>query len=325
MKKKFLILTEASKKIGYGHLSRCIFLSEKLKKNGDITFTSKFNIKEYLPKEFKFFDLSESKNFRVFDCLIIDLRFIDKKYSKIIKKFKIQKKILIYEKKIKSLFPSLTIIPYQLNLRLKDKKIIYGKNALILNPQIARIVKKKRKMINQKTFNISICFGGSDPKNFTLKIVRILRLFKNSNIFLNIIVGNFYDLRNEKKLRQEIRLLKNIKIYRNPKNIYEIFYNSNFAIINSGNIKYELAALGTPFFMIANDRKSKIFCKIFKREFKFFSEKNFNFPKKVYLFLLINYILREDRILNHFASYNRRKIKLNSIDTVTKNINRIIK
>ena len=325
MNKNFLVLTEASKKIGYGHLSRCIFLSQKLKTKNNITFISKLNIKNYLPKNFNFLELKNLSKNNKFDNLIIDLKFINKKYLRLIKDLNIKNKILIYYQKNIKLNPKLTIIPYALKPPYPDqKKVIFGKDALFFSQKLLKIAKKKKNFKQTKNFKITICFGGSDPKDYTFKIIQTLTSFKFSNFFFNVIIGNLYDKKNEIKLNKKIKNFKNFKVFRNPKNIYKILNKSDFAIINSGNIKYELAALGVPFFLIANDKKSKIFCKFFSNEFKFFFNKNFNFPKKVYLYSLLNDIFKKNKTLINFAKFNKKKIDLNSIDNVVKRINNIV-
>ena len=72
----------------------------------------------------------------------------------------------------------------------------------------------------------------------------------NLNFNFKVIIGSLYNKENERRLRNITNNLSNYKIYKNPKNLYSIFKQSNFAIINSGNIKYEFVALGIPFFFI---------------------------------------------------------------------------
>lgn len=321
MKKKILFLTEASNKIGYGHLSRCLSLSEVLKSRYKFFFLSKYNIKEFISESFNTIKFQNCNQIK-FDCLIIDLKNINKTYLNQIKKLKIKKKIIISDKIFSKLNPSLSIIPYINKIKTNKKRnIISGLDAIILNKNLINIAKYKKKKINSK--NITICLGGSDPKNFTLRIIKDL-IKINLNLNFTVIIGSLYKEKNEKKLRNTVRRLKSFKIIKNPKNLYNIFQKSKFAIINSGNVKYEFVALGVPFLLFANDNKSKFFCKLFKNNFKFVKYKNFDFPKKYYLHKLLSNLVNNEKTFKYYAELNKKKLKLNSIDNVVKHINNTI-
>lgn len=324
MKKKILFLTEASNKIGNGHLSRCLALSEFLKVRYKIFFISKYNLKEILPKSFKTIDFN-SVRYDYFDAVIIDLKLIGKDYQKKINELKIKNKIIISDKLYEKLKPSLTIIPYLNNIKTnKKQKVTSGLDSLILSKKLISIAKKKRLKKNKfHQINITLCFGGSDPKNYTFKIVKdLIRL--NFNFNFNIIIGSLYNKENERRLRNITYSLSNYKIYKNPKNLYSIFKQSKFAIINSGNIKYEFVSLGIPFFLFANDFKSKFFCRIFKNYFKFFHYKNFNYPEKKYLNTLLCSLIKIEKKLNFYAKANKKRIDFKSTENVVKHINNTI-
>ena len=58
------------------------------------------------------------------------------------------------------------------------------------------------------------------------------------------------------------------------KTFVKLMKTSSLGIINSGNLKYEFAAIGKPFILISNDKNSVSFCKTFSDFFycKFFEE-----------------------------------------------------
>lgn len=326
MKKKILFLTEASNKVGNGHLSRCLALSDFLKLRYKIFFISKYKLKEFLPKSFKMINFISVRNY-YFDAVVIDLKQIDKDYQKKINELKIKNKIIISDKLHKKLKPSLTVIPYLNNINTnKKQKVISGLDSLILNKKLISIAKKKRLKKNKShQINITLCFGGSDPKNYTYKIVKdLVRLNLNLHFNFKIIIGSLYNKENERRLRNITYNLSNYRIYKNPKNLYSIFKQSKFAIINSGNIKYEFISLGIPFFLFANDFKSKFFCRIFKNYFKFFNYENFNYPEKKYLSTLLCGLLRIEKKLNFYAKSNKKKINFKSTENVVKHINNTI-
>ena len=86
MKKNLLFFTEASQEIGFGHLSRCLALSHKLKKYFNISFYSKNNISKNIPKLFKTVKFKEAQNKINFDCIIIDVKNLNKSNIQLINK-----------------------------------------------------------------------------------------------------------------------------------------------------------------------------------------------------------------------------------------------
>ena len=123
--------------------------------------------------------------------------------------------------------------PDEGEIKIRGQKVINGLDALILSKKLISLAKKKRSIKKKLNYSIiTICFGGSDPKNYTYKIVNdIIKLNLNLNIKFKIIIGSLYNKESEKKLKDLTYNFKNFEIYRNPKNLYKIF----FVVITSGS------------------------------------------------------------------------------------------
>lgn len=89
---------------------------------------------------------------------------------------------------------------------------------------------------------IFICFGGIDYKQHLIKILPFLKLLPSS-IEINIVLSNNV---NKKNICTE----KNMNLYYQPDNFYELLKGSDIAIISGGVIFQEAAYLGVPTFVV---------------------------------------------------------------------------
>jgi spore coat polysaccharide biosynthesis predicted glycosyltransferase SpsG/ribosomal protein S18 acetylase RimI-like enzyme len=89
---------------------------------------------------------------------------------------------------------------------------------------------------------IFICFGGIDYQEHLIKISPLLKLLPKS-YEINIVLSN----QGHKKY---IYSAKNIKLYYQPNNFYELLKDSNIAIISGGIIFQEALYLGIPTFVM---------------------------------------------------------------------------
>ena len=319
LKKNILILTEASHSVGLGHLKRCMFLSDKLSKFFNVYFFLKN--KSLLNDSYNHFSIKNLNDKINFSSLIIDLKNVNNKYLNLIDRIGIKNRIIISDKVIEAVKARLTIIPYIDKKNSQRKNIISGVNALIFDDNLKKLSSKKIDIDKNKS--VLICMGGSDPKNLTLKIVNNLMKLNLSQIKFKIILGPLFNRDNKIKIKKLLNSKKNFYLIDNPQNFYQIIQKCNFGIINSGNIKYELASLGVPFFLFANDKKSKVFCKYFSKHFKFFYSKDFAFPKKKSLNKVLDSVLKNSKFINNYRIYNKTKINLNSTDKLAERIARL--
>jgi CMP-N-acetylneuraminic acid synthetase/spore coat polysaccharide biosynthesis predicted glycosyltransferase SpsG len=107
------------------------------------------------------------------------------------------------------------------------------------------------KIIKKDVNNILITFGGTDENNLTEKILKIL-----SSDFLNIKIDVVLGIGYDKHETLEIfKNLKNITIFSDVKNISDFIYNADLIITASGRTVYEIASIGTPAIVIAQNER----------------------------------------------------------------------
>lgn len=100
-----------------------------------------------------------------------------------------------------------------------------------------------QKIITQNVENVLITFGGSDPNNFTEKIVDSI-LATNFSGRINIILGLGYKGTDELVAKYETN--PSIQIYGNVSNISEFMFKADVIFTSAGRTMYEICSLGVP-------------------------------------------------------------------------------
>jgi spore coat polysaccharide biosynthesis predicted glycosyltransferase SpsG len=271
---KIAFITEASTKIGYGHLYRSIALAQEfISKNLEIDFfcdgkTAIEIIKKYLPKT-NIYQTSElSLIIQEYNLLIIDVyksswstyewltQLSDLKTASIIdyafKEYSIPTDFIF---QIGFQEYSFKETSHQ-NENGKISKVYSGNDFFIFREEF----KKARTFeVRKDAKKILVSMGGSDPYKLT-ELVSESLVEIHKPLIITLILGAEI---NEKRLstinsvlsksEHEIRILQNIS------NIVKVMENNDLAIINGGNTRFELALIGLPFISISfNDKQNNI-------------------------------------------------------------------
>lgn len=99
------------------------------------------------------------------------------------------------------------------------------------------------KIISTGVNNVLITFGGTDPNNFTEKVLRAITStsFKGR---INIILGLGYH--DKKGLIDKIESNPAIQVYTNVSNISEYMFKADIIFTSAGRTMYEVCSLGVP-------------------------------------------------------------------------------
>lgn len=258
MKKNNLyIFTEGGDGIGFGHITRCSALYEKaLEQNLNPKFiVFGKNIEETLKqynheiREWKDIDylstLITKEDFVIVDSYLASIEI----YQKI---SNLSKKSLYIDDNMRLDYPSgIVVNPSlygdQLNYPLKkDIKYLLGKDYIILRKEFENI-EKKEKNKDKEIRKILITLGGTDIKNLTPKILKILKNI-NSEYQIRVVIGRSFDNINEILLEKtsNIELLYNLTAFQ----MLNEMKNSDLVISACGQTIYELLVAGTVFIPI---------------------------------------------------------------------------
>lgn len=133
------------------------------------------------------------------------------------------------------------IQPFNYGYNLKGKRVFKGLEYLILNKNINKF-KRERKKVER----ILVCLGGSDTYGVTIKVLKIL---KKKKIAAEIIIGPCF--KHFKELRVVIDA--NYPIISKKLSLVEEFYKYDLAITGGGMTPFEANASGLPCIIVANE------------------------------------------------------------------------
>ena len=262
---------KAGQKKGLGNLYRCRSLALELKKYKNIKIIISTEDKKLFNIAFKNLNFSWLSSQKIFkskknDIIILD---ITKYPLKLQKKLKNNCKSLVgiddwgkgpfvYDFLLR---PNPIKLPKPKMLQ-KNHKIYKGINYILLD---SKFNKKNIGKYNKEIKNVFICFGGSDPKRYTARIIKII-IKENflENIKFTIVVGSYFLKINQ--LKDLLTSKKNFQLLQNPKNMINLYKSCDVALISSGYLLYEACALGKPSLVLSQDKEQHNESKIFARK-----------------------------------------------------------
>jgi UDP-2,4-diacetamido-2,4,6-trideoxy-beta-L-altropyranose hydrolase len=255
---KILIRVDANNKIGLGHLVRCQALASMLKNEFEILFVCKEIpnqlFTEIINSGIQILKInSEIEVFKIlkeFKIVVVDNYNLDTNYQKKIKE--IGCKLVCIDDVHDKEFYADVIINHsdgvlQDDYKCKEyTKLYLGKRYALLRPPflLASLVKNRKVHTLNKCF---VCFGGSDFENYTLDTVKkLVKIDTISTIY--IVIGSEYLYLNTLKLFCETYIKQRIIIYRNLNSVelVNVIINSDFAIVPSSSILYEVLSVKIP-------------------------------------------------------------------------------
>lgn len=243
----------ASEKIGLGHFARCLLIYKLIKKQS-IFFTESQKLSQILTKKkirYNFVKRSQSLQSLFFNkkikILIIDLQYLNKNIKEFLKLNKKVFTVILADKHNKNKFANLNIFP---ETTKNKKKGVFSGEKYVLIPKLP----KKKKIT--KVENIMISMGGSDPRNITRKIVKLISDI-NTKVKLNIVLGKFYKSKNS-LIKILLKTSIKYKIYTNQKTLKNLMLKNDLLITNSGITKYEAFAMKLPSVIVSNSLDSNL-------------------------------------------------------------------
>ena len=247
-KKRIAIIVNAYNEIGTGHIYRCLSIASKLVFHEVLFFLSEehelgINIVNNNNYPFKLYD-GKDELLKLIDnyhpqLVINDFLDTDQKYMTTLK----NKGYFVVNfedmgpgaKEANLVFNAL----YE-GTDLNNENMYYGYKYYILKDEFYF---QPKKIITKEVNNILITFGGTDPNNFTEKVLDSI-LSTNYKGKINVILGLGYKKFEEIITKYESYPL--IQIYRNVSNISEFMFKADLIFTSAGRTMYEVCSLGIP-------------------------------------------------------------------------------
>lgn len=253
MKSKVYIRADGNQTIGLGHLVRCSALAYMLKADFEITFICREIPDTFLTEledcgfscakienEDEFFDQIKDNIF-----VVLDGYNFDTAYQKRIKA-KGAKLVCIDDLHDKEFYADL-IINHAPGVRSNDymaqpyTQFALGPKYALLRPVFLEQAKKERTI--EKIETILICFGGSDYKNFTEIVLKLVANIDNLKKII-VVTGSEYSFLDS--LNRIVNKDKRIMHYNSvdEKKMLSLMLDSDLAIVPASGILFEVLASG---------------------------------------------------------------------------------
>ena len=247
-KKKIAIVVNAYDEIGTGHVYRCLSIASKLIFHDVLFLLAKehqlgINIINNYNYPFKLYD-GKDELLKLIDdyhpqIVINDFLDTNEKYMTTLKNNEYF--VVNFEdigpgsKKADLVFNAL----YE-GADLNNNNSYYGYKYYILKDEFYF---QPKKIITKNVDNILITFGGTDPNNFTEKVIDSI-LSTNYKGNINVILGLGY--KNFEKIISKYESTPIVQIYRNVSNISEFMFKADIIFTSAGRTMYEICSIGVP-------------------------------------------------------------------------------
>ncbi len=268
--KIILFRADSSSSIGTGHIMRDLVLAQKYAKKGyKIVFATQnldSNINHKIKEsgyEIKILKSNSKKELKKLikklkiDMVVFDNYNIDEKYEKYIKN-KTKVKILslddTYQKHHCDILLNHNISADEKRYKglvLKYCELRCGAKYTLLREEFLQETSKVYKP--NKKFTFFIAMGGADTANLNIKILKVLRNFKNIKVNIVTTQAN----QNLKELKKYCKNKNWIKLHINSTKVAKLMRKSDFAIITPSVTLNEVYFMNLPFIVIKTAENQK--------------------------------------------------------------------
>ncbi len=271
---------DASASIGTGHVMRCLTLADELvKHNAAVTFVCR-QLPEYLKQliqshhhtllelpvwaidndsppegiwsqEQQLKDVKETINIIseiLWDYLVVDHYRLDHVWEKEFRNY--TKKILVIDDLADRVHDCDLLLDQNFYMDMNDRYVdkVSAHCQLLLGPKYALLREEFRqahlKAKPRTTINrILVCFGGSDPDNYTGRVIDVLAQMDLKNIAIDVVIGAQHPARDAIEYLSE---RNNFSCHIQVNNMAELMLAADLAIGSGGSISCERCCLGLP-------------------------------------------------------------------------------
>jgi len=262
---KIIFRVDIGQSIGIGHIRRCealasafndidiesVFIINKLGQDFKIPYRTYFLSKFYSDGDVDL-EINEINNLAIREnvkTIVLDSYNINAEYIARLRSFGFF--VVSIDDLADIDFPSNLVINGSAGAKYLDYKSKTDETVFLLGLEYFLLRQEfnvSNYKINNEVNNILITMGGSDTKNNTYKIIKLLDRIPGE-FKLKVILGPFYDRSTNIKLLSNDSQ-KDIEILDSPTDMRPIMESVDLAVSAAGQTIYELCALGVPSFAI---------------------------------------------------------------------------
>ncbi len=271
---------DGNKKIGTGHIMRCVSIAEQAKKRSEILFIVADESGKEITDNMGFSSLvlhTDYENMETelslfsqcicqmqVDMILVDSYYITKRY---ISELSEMAPVSLIEDFITETYEANNIINYNMyakekvyqsmyenSKKLKPTNFLLGPSFAPLRPQFMNL----NYQVREEVSSVLLTTGGTDPYNFCGVILK--NLLKNENynaLKFHVVSGIFNTNRDALKLIEKEN--RQVFIHENVSDMAELMIECDVVISAAGTTMYELSAIGVPtiaFAFVDNQEKN---------------------------------------------------------------------
>ena len=321
-RKKILVRVDGSNEIGLGHVYNMLTVLNHFR-NDEILIImnlkkdlgkSKFKEQLYRVKTYRTnFELASIiKKFEP-NMIFNDILDTDIKY---IKNLRREKRLIVNFEDLGNgrNYADLIFNPIFFS-RTKKKNEYFGSDYACVRDEF-RIWQNDSRPIKKNVENVLIIFGGTDPTNKTLKVLKIISKIKQKNIKFSVILG--LGLKNKTEVKNLANKMNNegfnIEIIESIDFLAKIMRDSDFAISSNGRTIFELASMKKPIISISVNEREKLHCFVEQSKIGYNITLNSKKDEKIFLKKFEN-MLQEQTRKKIVKNFDQLKL-LNGVDKV---------
>lgn len=259
-RKKIMLRTVGKRKVGMGHVYRCLTLAYKLTGH-DIIFVadadSDIGIEKIKESNFPVIAIKDDNEFEEIlkrekpDILINDILDTTDEYMIMVSKY--AKRVVNFEDVGSGAKYADAVINalYEKGEKLHNE--YYGSKYFCIRDEF---LEEHPKEFSEDVENIMIIFGGADPSNLTGRLYDICKLLheKHPRINFHFLLGFAYPNADEIVTDEK----NNIFVHTDAKRVSAIMSKMDLAVTSQGRTVYELASMGVPAVVLAqNEREAE--------------------------------------------------------------------
>jgi len=300
---KIIIRTDASIKIGSGHIMRCLNLASRLKKVGvDVTFISRNlpgNMNSFiLKKGFVLVELSKPENKQISnfshgkwlfvsqeqdaketinnlqggicDWLVVDHYGLDQKWETLLRPH--VKNIMVIDDFLNRAHNCDILLNQNYFLKNNNtyKGIVAPETRLLLGPKFALLSKeylmarRKRKIHKGIINRVLIYFGSCPAQDVIEKVLEAFTLIKLKPLKFDIVLGAYEESQGLINVDNSMR--DKIKYYTTIPSLHELMLKADLSIGAGGTTTWERFCIGIPSIVISTDENQEISAKALAKD-----------------------------------------------------------
>jgi spore coat polysaccharide biosynthesis predicted glycosyltransferase SpsG len=263
--KKGLFFTEASQKVGYGHLMECLSIAVECSRFSDISFYLGDSDKQAVKivKERGFSEIItgqgddiDTKISQKFDWLFLNTR--GNSYSLQEALIEQTDHFIIFDELGDKRIKCHSLINFSINKQWHKYEYLAKKPRLFFGPEyypIRKTLHIAKENIIQKTGSLLVTLGGADRTRTTLRLAQILGNLRDLDC--TYVIGPGSDLK-EEDFHSILRDSSSQRVVKSPSNFDELLASHQFVISAGGNTLYEAVFLGKILLVVWEDEHERI-------------------------------------------------------------------